>query len=123
MKNIFKILLVVILIVVGFIIGRTLSIEQSLIKISAQMNRALPRIIDDNMRLVSTKVEGKVFTYIYNIISAIDLKVAKQDALKFICTDKFSLIALSHNASFVFQYYSKNGMAAAGYQISIKDCK
>jgi hypothetical protein len=117
-------LLILSILIVSILVKSFKTIE-SLKDVSVSMNKTLPRIINDNISLVTTKAEGKIFTYIYNIVP--DQRTApknvKKDALDFICTDKFSLAALNDNATFKYTYLNKKNDLVYSYQIIIKDCK
>lgn len=104
-------------------------IEQVLADSSEEMNKGLPKMIDQITQLTSTSSIGKDFVYNYRIIDAKtqftqkDLDNLKNDAINSACTNPDTKRLLDMDAGFIFNYYGSDGSYIGKLSAHSSDCK
>lgn len=108
----------------------SITLEQTLRDASDEMNKDVPKQLDEITQLTGTSVLGKELTYNYKITSTNteftqnDLDTGlKSIVVKGICTDAGRKKILDLGATYVYAYYDNNNKYIGKISVSLFDCK
>jgi len=108
-----------------------ISIEQYLLNASNEINKDLPRMLDNNIRLDTTFAgPGREFTYYFSLMSHNSSEIDQVNFYKEMtrqlrttaCSDKNMALYISNGVTFIFKYRGKDGLFFAEIPIKPKDC-
>ncbi|MGI4849134.1 MAG: hypothetical protein ACRYGK_13490 [Janthinobacterium lividum] len=112
-------------------IGQARSIDDTLLKVSAQMNRKVPMNIDKSTRLDKVSSEpGQQLTYHYTLLgtSSADLKVAdfssmiNSPLIARVCSSSEMQIFLQNGVTVKYLYRGSDGKPLGGAKVTTQDC-
>lgn len=108
----------------------TETIEESLTKALPEMNKDLPKKVDEITQLTSITSSGRNISYNYKIddkglkITQNDLDVSmRSDVVKGICTQLQTKTLADKGVVFLYNYYKNSGLYIGTLSVSSSDCK
>jgi hypothetical protein len=111
--------------------GRGITIDETLIKMSAQMNKKTPMTVDKDTRLDRVSAEpGHHFTYHYTLtalrakdINAADFpKLIKPQLKSRLCESREMQNFLKNGVTLSYQYHSSDGQPVGGATFAPNEC-
>lgn len=105
------------------------NVEESLIQVSAEINKTLPKKVDSATQLTSTTVSGKDLIYAYEIltnnpITQNDLDSSlKSSLIKGVCSNADTKNLLDMGVGLIYSYSDNNGKYIGKIPVYLSNCE